>query len=117
MAELPPEDQGTEQIDIPDPSQAPDVVQEEEEYEPKFDRLSTTRRVLGHISDEDHVGMGPRNTPKRLAYELAGDPYTDFSEDDDVQEHLDELEEAGLVQKREDDTYAVTEDGTYELNH
>jgi hypothetical protein len=112
--ELPPEDQGTEQIDIPDPALAPDI---EEEYEPKFDRLSTTRRVLGHVTDEDHVGMGPRNTPERLAYELAGDPYTNFDQGDDVQEHLDDLEAAGLVQKREDGTYAVTEAGTYELMH
>lgn len=88
-----------------------------EDYEPHFDRLGTERRVLGHITDEDHVGRGPRNTPERLALELAEDPYTaiEFDELGVVQGHLDALEEAGLVEKREDGTYGVTEAGLTEL--
>jgi hypothetical protein len=104
--ELPPEDQGSEMIDIPD---AP--------YDPKFDRLGTHRRVLGHINDLDHVGRGPRNTPARLDQELAEDPNTNFNEGDSSQEYLDDLEADGLVQKRDDGTYALTDAGTYELQH
>lgn len=113
MADLPPEDQGSEIIEVPDPSQAPDA----EEYEPKFDKLGTHRRVLGHITDLDHVGRGPRNTADRLTQELAEDPYTKFEEGDNVQEYLDDLEASGLVQKNEDGTYGVTDAGTYELTH
>jgi hypothetical protein len=112
MEGTPPEDQGTENIDIPDPSQAPDV-----EYEPKFDRLGTHRRVLGHITDLDHVGRGPRNTPDRLNQELAEDPHTNFNQGDDVMEYLDDLEAQGLVSKSGEGTYAVTDAGTYELDH
>jgi hypothetical protein len=96
-------------------------------YEPKFDRLGLTRRVLGHITDEDHVGRGPRNTAARLDQELDEDrntPYRKNVPDPEnpeavvplkVQEHLDKLVEAGLVEKRDDDTYAVTEAGITEL--
>lgn len=88
-----------------------------EDYEPHFDRLGTERRVLGQITDDDHVGRGPRNTVERLSVELAEDPYTaiEFNEEDAVQGHLDALEEAGLVEKREDGTYGVTEAGLTEL--
>jgi hypothetical protein len=105
--ELPPEDQGSEMIDMPEVSV----------YEPKFDRLGTHRRVLGHITDLDHVGRGPRNTPDRLDTELAEDPNTNFNEGDNSQEYLDDLEANGLVQKRDDGTYALTDAGTYELSH
>jgi hypothetical protein len=46
--------------------------------------------VLGHITDEDHVGRGPRNTGDRLHQELAENPYTEFGENDDVQGYLDD---------------------------
>lgn len=88
-----------------------------EEYEPKFDRLSVQRRVLMHVTDEEHVGRGPRNTADRLTQELAEDPYTEFGEDNDSQEYLDDLEASGLVEKRDDGTYGVTEAGHYELTH
>lgn len=88
-----------------------------EDYEPVLDRLGTERRVLGQISDEDHVGRGPRNTVERLSLELAEDPYTavEYDEQDEVQRLLDTLEEAGLIEKREDDTYGLTEAGFVEL--
>jgi ribosomal protein S19E (S16A) len=89
-----------------------------EEYEPKFDRIGTERRVLGHVTDEDHVGRGPRNTAERLSRELAEDPYTDYHGSFEMMQHyLDVLEGAGLLEKREDGTYAVTESGRYELTH
>lgn len=88
-------------------------------YEPHFDPTGTTRRVLGHVTDEDHVGRGARNTVERLTVELAEDPYTaiEFNERDVVQNHLDELEKAGLVARRQDDTYEVTEAGMVELRN
>lgn len=88
-------------------------------YEPNFDPLGTTRRVLGHITDEDHVGRGPRNTVERLTQELAEDPFTavEFNEVGAVQSHLDALEQAGLVAKRDDGSYEVTEAGQTELTN
>lgn len=105
-----------------------------EDYEPHFDRSGTTRRVLGHITDEDHVGRGPRNTTERLAVELAEDPNTrifpastagDATDEHEgieaydpatvVQEHLDELLAAGLIAARDDGAYEVTEAGRVEL--
>jgi DNA-binding transcriptional ArsR family regulator len=88
-----------------------------EDYEPVLDRLGTERRVLGHISDEDHVGRGPRNTVARLAQELAEDPNTavEFDEDDVIQEHLNTLEEAGLIERRKDATYGITDAGYTEM--
>ena len=95
-----------------------DVVVEEEEYEPKFDRLGTHRRVLGHITDEDHVGRGARNTAERLALELSEDPFTEFDgNDSDVQEYLDDLEASGLVSKKKNGTYSVTKAGVTELTN
>lgn len=89
----------------------------DDNYEPKFDRTGTTRRVLGHITDMEHAGRGPRNTTARLAQELAEDPYTmiNFNQEDQVQSHLNNLVEAGLVEHRDDDTYAVTDAGQVEL--
>ena len=88
-----------------------------DEYEPAFEREGTTRRVLGHISDEDHVGRGPRNTAERLAQELAEDPNTaiEFDEQDVVQGHLDDLVAEGLIEVRDDGTYGVTDAGYTEL--
>ena len=75
---------------------------DEEQYEPHFDRLGVHRRVLGHITEEDHVGRGPRNTAERLTEELSEDPYTPFDGDeDDVQEYLDDLEASGLGEEEE----------------
>ena len=87
------------------------------DFKPVLDRLSTERRVLGHISDEDHMGRGPRNTAERLALELAEDPHTavEFDEEAVVQGHLDTLVDAGLIELRDDDTYALTEAGFTEL--
>ena len=93
------------------------MADEPETYEPKFDPLGTHRRVLGHVTDEDHVGRGPRNTAERLTQELAEDPYTNFEEDDDVQEYLDDLEAEGLVSKTKAGVYTVTDAGREELTH
>jgi hypothetical protein len=91
----------------------PDQV---EDYEPHFDRASIQRRVLGYITDDDHVGRGPRNTADRLNQELDEDPFSPYvADDDDVQAYLDELVEAGLVEDRGDGTYGVTEPGRIEL--
>ena len=86
------------------------------DFEPVLDRLSTERRVLGHISDEDHVGRGPRNTAERLAQELAEDPNTavEYDELGAVQGYLDTLEEEGLVEQS-DGVYSLTELGFTEL--
>jgi DNA-binding PadR family transcriptional regulator len=71
--------------------------------------------VLGHITDEDHVGRGPRNTAERLAQELDEDPFTDFAEDTAaMQELLDDLEASGLV-SQDDGVYTVTDAGHAEL--
>ena len=88
-----------------------------EEYEPKFERSGVHRRVLMHVTDEEHVGRGPRNTASRLTQELVEDPYTQFGLGDGAQEYLDDLEASGLVQKRDDGTYGLTEAGHYELTH
>lgn len=86
------------------------------DYDPKFDRMGVTRRVLGHITDEDHVGRGPRNEAARLAVELSEDPNTPGAFDvEAIQEHLDKLEEAGLVKQRATGAYSVTRAGTVEL--
>jgi hypothetical protein len=86
-----------------------------EDYEPQFDRLSVERRVLGHVTDLDHSGRGPRNTPQRLSQELAEDPNTAFDFGEDVQGYLDDLEAHGLLARREDGSYEVTQAGQVEL--
>jgi hypothetical protein len=102
----------------------PDSV---EDYEPFFPRDGSTRRVLMHITDEDHVGRGPRNTVDRLAVELFEDPHSPGFKTVDValvQQHLDTLANArrgtldpvvALVEKRKDGTYGVTDAGRVEL--
>ncbi len=90
----------------------PDAV---EDYEPHFDRMGTTRRVLAFITDEEHLGT-VRNTPEALAQELNDDPYTNYDGDpEELQEYLDKLVEAGLVNARDDGTYEVTQAGRVEL--
>jgi hypothetical protein len=97
---------------------ATDAAPQAEDYKPKFDRLSTERRVLGHITDEGHVGRGPRNTAERLAVELHEDPYTEYGGDQqEMQDYLDSLEQAGLILGRGDGTYEVTDDGRTELTN
>ena len=90
----------------------PDQV---EGYEPKFPRESMQRRALGHVTDEDHLGRGPRNTAARLQQELVEDVNSPFEDDDDVQELLDDLEASGLVQQDDDGVYRVTDAGQVEL--
>jgi ribosomal protein S19E (S16A) len=87
-----------------------------EDYIPKFDRVGTERRVLGHITNEDHVGRGPRNTLERLQQELAEDPHTNYDGDGpELQGYFDALEGAGLVKRHENGTYSVTAAGRTEL--
>lgn len=86
-----------------------------EGYEPKFDRLGTQRRVLAFITDEDHMGRGPRNTVERLSLDVSEDPYTRYAGNfDQMQGYLQELEEAGLVAQT-DGVYSVTDAGMTEL--
>lgn len=88
------------------------------DYEPHFERTSTERRVLGHITDEDHVGRGPRNTAERLELELSEDPNTQYGgNSEQLQGYLDSLEQAGLIEKHDDGTLSVTEAGVTELSN
>lgn len=88
------------------------------DYEPKFERVGTTRRVLGHITDDDHIGRGPRNTLDRLVQELAEDPHTIYAGDvHQMRIYIRDLLDAGLVAEREDGTLHVTDAGRYELTH
>src|ERR1700744_6008356 len=88
-----------------------------DDYEPRFDRVGTTRRALGFVSDEDHVG-GPRNTVERIHSNMAEAPNSPRINDDSldaVKGHVDRLLGANLLETREDGTLAVTEDGWREL--
>lgn len=88
------------------------------EYEPIFDRDGTTRRVLGHVTDEEHLGRGPRNTHARLVQELAEDPHTIYMGDEqEMHEYIVDLLDAGLLEQRGDGTLHVTDAGRYELTH
>ena len=84
-------------------------------YEPHFDRMGTTHRVLGFITDEEHLGRA-RNTAAVLAEDLADDPFTavEHNEQNAVQKHLDALEDAGLVEQSEG-VYQITDAGRIEL--
>ena len=77
--------------------------------------------MLAYVTDEDHFGRGPRNTAeRRRLQELDEDPFSAFSlHTHDVQDYLDELEEAGLVRAGEDGrpSTAVTEAGQVELSN
>jgi hypothetical protein len=90
-----------------------------EGYQPRFARDGATRRVLGHVTDEEHVGRGPRNTPERLARELMEDPFSPFEKNDpdNILAHLQALQKAELVELREDGTYGVTDAGRTELHN
>jgi hypothetical protein len=91
-------------------------VEDYENYEPVLDRVSTERRVLGFITDEDHAGRGPRNTVERLSFELEMDEYTQFAGNfDQMQGYLDTLENEKLVAHDEDGVYSLTEAGFVEL--
>lgn len=93
-----------------------------EGYEPKFDRLSVTRRVLGHVTDEvDVSALGPRNGLEALAYAIATDAHTPvhgtpIEVAPEVQKHLDLLVEAELLQRR-GNVYALTDAGLTELRN
>lgn len=88
-----------------------------ENYEPVFPRLSTTRRVLGHITpevDKDH--LGPRNTLPALTAGLIADPHTDIRYPHEVPRFLKDLADAGLVAEASG-VYIVTEAGLRELTN
>jgi hypothetical protein len=121
--------EAVEETPVETPAEHPMAQYVVPDYEPHFDRSGTTRRVLGHVTDDEHVGRGPRNTVKRLFEELEEDPHTrtfktNVTDDgvervpfveQDVQDHLDKLTEAGLLEKRDDGTYGVTRAGVVEL--
>jgi hypothetical protein len=89
-----------------------------DDYELKFEREGTTRRVLGHVTDEDHIGRGPRNTHARLVQELAEDPHTIYTGDEDeMREYILALVKAGLLDQHDDGTLHVTDQGRNELAH
>lgn len=111
------------------------------DYEPHFDRLGGARRLLGHITDEvDDHRVGPRNTIPALALDLATEPSsTQFphpsttalrlngvnvelpegtrTTEQQVEELLERLIAAGLVERRDGGTYAVTDAGWIELRN
>lgn len=86
-----------------------------EDYEPKFDRLSTTRRVLAHVTDDVDPVHGARNTLEALQSALVEDPNTHLSDPGEVEPELEQLLEAGLLKKLEDGKLKVTHDGMVEL--
>lgn len=115
----------------------PDVVVD---YQPRFVRESGERRVLGSVSDEvDRSALGPRNTVSALTYFLARNPDTphvnrpsitvlrqvqpnvmldlphDQTAEAQVEGYLAALIKAGLVEQRDDGSYAVTDAGRVEL--
>jgi hypothetical protein len=91
------------------------VVEDYESFVPVLDRLSTERRVLGFITDEDHMGRGPRNTVGRLSFELELDEFTDHAGDlDEMRGFLDTLEAVGLVEQA-GGVYSLTDLGLTEL--
>ena len=88
-----------------------------EDYEPKVGRMTLTRRVLAFITEEDHLGRGPRNTADRLSQDMSEDPFTAYDGDtDELADELDVLVAEGLIEEN-DGVYSVTEAGTVELNH
>lgn len=105
------------------PAELPPVV---------FDRLSVERRVLAFITDGFTVPLGPRNTLAALTYDLMRDPHTTHPPEPNgrlevdgrtvemiaqtVLDHLTALIDAGLVEQRDDGSYAVTDAGRDELN-
>lgn len=108
-----------------------------EEYTPKFDRQSVHRRVLQALTDEvDADVYGPRNSVPALGAHFANDPHTPqvnapsatemarryillpkgaVTAESQVADHLHELIGAGLVEQRNDGTYALTDAGRVEL--
>jgi len=97
-----------------------------------FDRLGIERRVLAFITDGFTVPLGPRNTLAALTYDLMRDPHTTHPPEPNgrlevdgrtveeiaqtVLEHLTALIDAGLVEQRDDESYAVTDAGRTELD-
>lgn len=98
----------------------------------KLDRLSVERRVLGHITDEvEFAALGSRNTLAALTYSLVRDrnttnappPNPSLSIDGkstadvagEILAILGVLEGHGLIARREDGSYELTEAGRTEL--
>jgi hypothetical protein len=101
-----------------------------DDYEPVFDRDGTTRRVLGHITDQEDAfatmgaGTAPRNTVSALTIALMRDENTPGVSADDMAEaaqrveaDVAELIEAGFVVERDDGTLELTDDGLVELSN
>jgi hypothetical protein len=101
-----------------------------DDYEPTFPRDSNTRRVLQFVTDEEDAfavfgaGTAPRNTTPAIAAAMFQDENSPgvSSEDYDeacaqVQEELDALVEAGLVEQRDDGSYGLTKDGWVERSN
>lgn len=104
------------------------------DYPPvKVDRLSIERRVLGHITDEvEHSAIGSRNTLAALTYSISRDLNTTNPKDPTlprlstegglggiaqrIAEHIETLVGHGLVEKRDDGSYALTDAGHKELS-
>ena len=116
----------TATVGTPGAEDAPDLA------ETVFPRLSVERRVLGNITDEvDVIRVGPRNTLAAITYALMTDVFTTNPPEgqprldiggksteqvaQEVLDMLDALADAGLVEQRDDDSYAVTEAGQAEL--
>lgn len=87
-----------------------------DDYAPKFDRLSTERRVLGFVTTEvDIDALGPRNTFHALQVGLTADDNTAYTgHDEQLQSYLGSLIEAGLLSEA-DGVYTVTDAGWTEL--
>lgn len=123
----PPQDGPKTAVEQPEPEYTgtdlhPDQV---EDYQPRFDRLGTARRVLGHVTDEVDVdALGPRNTLAAISHGLLTDANTreisNMSPElaaAETQGHLDKLVEAGLLVRRGDESYELTDDGLIELRN
>jgi hypothetical protein len=92
-----------------------------EDYEPKFSRDSYTRRVLAFTTDQEdstatpEPGAVPRNTPFAIMWSMRTDHPGKTEEN--VHDELLKLVEAGMVQQRDDGTFALTDDGHVELKN
>lgn len=95
-------------------------------------RESVERRVLGHVTDEvDRDALGPRNTLAAIYHAVSTDRNTTNPPNDKPRLNLDGLDVAqalqvvhdilehlvtvGLLEQREDTSYALTDLGHYEL--
>jgi hypothetical protein len=101
-----------------------------EGYEPAFPRHSNTRRVLCFVTDEPDAfatfgpGAAPRNTLDALATAMLRDENSPGVSSTDhiearqqVRTELEALAAAGLVERRDDGTYALTDAGWVERSN